>query len=176
MSAFMRAMRFVGDLDDEFYADERQRDVWNEASAVGFQVLNWGLVIAAAVLPWAAGRTGAWIALGLLIAWFIAGFLVLLYARRQDVDLYVVMPLWSPRAVVMVAIYLVAAAGVIFRLVLADSSEMSSTLSGALVGGSFGVAATVWWIFRTRRNARRADEEQDAAEAERVDGGGNKLH
>ncbi len=176
MSAFMKAMRFVGDLDDEFYADERQRDVWNEASAVGFQVLNWGLVIAAAVLPWAAGRTGAWIALGLLVAWATASFLVQSYARHLNVDVYVVMPLWSPRSVAMVAVYLVAAAGVILRLVLADSSEMGSTLSGALVGGAFGVAAVLWWISRSRRNARREDAALEAAEAERVDGDENKLH
>src|SRR5437868_6635333 len=41
MSAFERAMRAAGDLDDEFYLDERQRDVWNEAAAVGFQLFMW---------------------------------------------------------------------------------------------------------------------------------------
>ena len=59
MSAFVKAARFVGDLDDEFYADELQRDIWNEASAVGFQALLWIGLITGAILPFAAGVTGA---------------------------------------------------------------------------------------------------------------------
>lgn len=60
MSAFITAMRVVGDLDDEFYRDENQRDVWNEASAVGYQLFLWVGLVAAAILPWAAGTVGAW--------------------------------------------------------------------------------------------------------------------
>lgn len=33
------ALRWVGDLDHPFYNDERQRFVWYEASAIGFQLL-----------------------------------------------------------------------------------------------------------------------------------------
>lgn len=35
-SWFVRAAAVVGDLDSPFSAEERDRDVWNEASAVGF--------------------------------------------------------------------------------------------------------------------------------------------
>ncbi|MDH6675822.1 hypothetical protein M2284_000010 [Rhodococcus sp. LBL1] len=38
MSVFVNAMRVVGGLDDEFYRGERQRDAWNEAAAVGYQL------------------------------------------------------------------------------------------------------------------------------------------
>ena len=39
---FVRAARFVGDLGNPFYEEERQRDVWNEACAFGLQLLLWG--------------------------------------------------------------------------------------------------------------------------------------
>lgn len=32
---FMPVAAVLGDLDRPFYAEERERDVWNEASAVG---------------------------------------------------------------------------------------------------------------------------------------------
>jgi hypothetical protein len=34
----MAALRWIGDLDHPFYDDERQRYVWYEASAIGFQL------------------------------------------------------------------------------------------------------------------------------------------
>ncbi len=51
MAVFMKAARTIGDLDDEFYHDERQRDVWNEASAVGFQLAQWAALAGAAFCP-----------------------------------------------------------------------------------------------------------------------------
>lgn len=161
MSAFVKAMRFVGDLDDEFYADERQREVGNEAAAVGYQALNWALVIAAAILPWTAGRTGAWIAMGLLIAWALVGLMVMLYSRALDLDLYAVTPLWTLRSIVMSAVYLVGAVGVLMRLVADDAA----TWSGVWVGMAAGAAGAGFGIWRNRRNARRAEAELEAKEA-----------
>lgn len=96
MSTMMKALRFVGDLDDDFYKDERQRDVWNEASAVGFQLAYWIALIAAAILPWVAGRTGAWISFGLIIGWFVCSMVVLRYAQAHDVDVYASMRVRAP--------------------------------------------------------------------------------
>jgi hypothetical protein len=36
---FVRVAAVIGDLSNPFYGEERQRDVWNEASAVALQVL-----------------------------------------------------------------------------------------------------------------------------------------
>lgn len=166
MSAFVKAMRFVGELDSEFYADERQREVWNEASAIGFQFLSWALLAAAAVLPWVAGRTGAWVALGLLVAWAVGGFVVLTYARALEVDVYVVARLWTVRSIVTVAVYLVGAAGVILRLYLADAPDLGGTITGGAVGAAGGVAAVAWQISRTRRRARESERARDEVEAQ----------
>ena len=89
MSTMMKAMRFVGDLDDDFYKDERQRDVWNEASAVGLQSVFWAIFVSSAILPWVAGRTGAWISLALLIVALFGSLITIIYALRCDVDVYV---------------------------------------------------------------------------------------
>ncbi|MCX6477635.1 DUF2029 domain-containing protein, partial [Rhodococcus sp. (in: high G+C Gram-positive bacteria)] len=117
MSTMMKAMRFVGDLDDDFYKDERQRDVWNEASAVGFQFAYWITLIAAAILPWVAGRTGAWISLGLVIGWFVCSMVVLRYAQAHDVDVYASMKGLQPRSLVAGSVYLIALIGVVAQLV-----------------------------------------------------------
>ena len=87
MKVLMKAARVVGDLDDEFYADERQRDVWNEAAAIGFQLWLWSALVAAAILPWVAGTVGAWTAVGLLVAATVISLITQWYSRAHDVDL-----------------------------------------------------------------------------------------
>lgn len=52
---FVRAAAAVGDLGNPFYREERRRDVWNEASAVGFQLMLWLGLAAAAAMIWIAG-------------------------------------------------------------------------------------------------------------------------
>ena len=52
MSLCDRAAKVVGDLDHPFYEEERQRDVWNEASAVGFQTVLWGAMASACGMVW----------------------------------------------------------------------------------------------------------------------------
>lgn len=85
-SRFVRAASVLGDFDSPFYDEERDRDVWNEASAVGFQVLIWGLPLVAAASLWIVGAA-ALLPVGLLIAvWVIAAHVVLSYARRFGVD------------------------------------------------------------------------------------------
>ena len=83
MSAFTRTTRFVGDLDDEFYDDERQRDVWNEASAVGFQMFYWAAILGAAILAWTANTTGVWIALGILVVATFVSYATLGYSAAR---------------------------------------------------------------------------------------------
>jgi len=52
---FGRAARVVGDLDHPFYAEERRREVWNEAPAVGLQTLLWGALGLACAMAWIGG-------------------------------------------------------------------------------------------------------------------------
>ncbi|ERB54638.1 hypothetical protein EEB12_10010 [Rhodococcus sp. WS1] len=160
MSTMMKAMRFVGDLDDDFYKDERQRDVWNEASAVGFQFAYWITLIAAAILPWVAGRTGAWISVGLIIGWFICSMVVLRYAQAHDVDAYTSMKGLPPRVLMAGSVYLIALIGVVAQLV-ARPGDGISTWAGAGVGALVGVTAAVLGVKRHQQRAKRREAAEE---------------
>ncbi|MDJ0395972.1 DUF2029 domain-containing protein [Rhodococcus sp. G-MC3] len=159
MNAFMKTLRFVGDLDDEFYDDERQRDVWNEASAIGFQLFLWTALIAAAVLPWVGGRTGAFVALGLLIALSAITTLTTGYSWARGVNLYTASKIGRMRGFVSALIILIGYFGVWVKLHPGLSTDVSSW-AGGLVGGLLGggaVAAGIWYL--RRRNAKFENEE-----------------
>ncbi|MDV8021695.1 hypothetical protein [Rhodococcus sp. IEGM 1330] len=172
MSAFVRAARFVGDLDDDFYADELQRDTWNEASAVGFQSLLWIGLASAAILPYAAGVTGAWIAIGIIVALIVVAYVVIGYARARGIDMYTVQELRRPRLAIALALYLLGAGGALVRL-LAQGSDASAwtwigLAFGAAVGATAGVVG-VKWHQRRRRNAELAAEKAELQGFEETD-------
>ncbi|MCJ0902045.1 hypothetical protein [Rhodococcus sp. ARC_M6] len=160
MSTMMKAMRFVGDLDDEFYSDERQRDVWNEASAVALQSILWAAFVSAAILPWVAGRTGAWISLALLIVALLGSVITIAYANRRDVDVYLLSNYNRPRVVISIALYLVAAVGIIARLKF-DSYQESSTWVGALIGGIVGGGLAIAGVKLHQQRGKRREEAEE---------------
>ncbi|MBS9371721.1 DUF2029 domain-containing protein [Rhodococcus sp. B50] len=167
MTVFLKAARVIGDLDDEFYRDERQRDVWNEASAVGFQLTQWVALAAAALLPWLAGRPGAWTAIGILVAWFIVSIVTQLYARQRDVDLYATAKLWRPRSAAAAALYLVGVVGIFLRLHY-DSEPFENDLAtwaGRITGAAVALALLGGGFAWNRRRTRRRRAEEDARDA-----------
>ncbi len=83
--------------------------------------------VSSAILPWVAGRTGAWISLALLIVALFGSLITIIYALRCDVDVYVLSNYNRPRVVIGIALYLVAAVGIMARLKF-DSYEESSYL------------------------------------------------
>ncbi|MEU5842734.1 DUF2029 domain-containing protein [Rhodococcus sp. NPDC047139] len=169
MTAFLKAARFIGDLDDDFYRDERQRDVWNEASAVGFQVFSWAALLGAGILPWVAGRPGAWTALGILVVWFLASMTTTIYARLQDVDVYETSTLRRPRALAAFALYLAGIAGIFVYLRFGgetfdnDPATWAGRITGAVVG--LAIVGGLFALYRRRTRRRLADEDaRDALE------------
>lgn len=159
MSTFTKALRYVGDLDDEFYDDERQRDVWNEASAIGFQLFMWAAMIAAAILPWVAGRTGGWIGLGLLIATTAISVVTLGYSASRGVNLYTASKLGRARGIVVGVVLAVGYFGALIRLQPDVYSEVGSW-AGGVVGALVGGGAVALVIRRMRkRNAQFEAEE-----------------
>ncbi|MGA9873429.1 MAG: DUF2029 domain-containing protein [Rhodococcus sp. (in: high G+C Gram-positive bacteria)] len=159
MGAFVKTMRFVGDLDDEFYDDERQRDVWNEASAVGFQLFYWAALVAAAVLPWVAGVTGARIALGVLIVALVIGCATIGYSAVRGVNIYTAAKLGRVRGVVAAVLYGAGAVGVLVRLQPGVYAEAGSQVGG-LVGGvvGLGTVGALIWLMRRRRDRFENEE------------------
>lgn len=171
MSAFVKAARFVGDLDDEFYADELQRDIWNEASAVGFQTLLWTGLIAAAVLPFAAGVTGGWVALGIIAAMIAAAWVVLGYTRSRGIDMYTVQKLRRPRLAVFSVLYVLGAGGAGIRLLAHyGGGSLTSMWIAAAIGAPMGLAVVVVGIKRRQRRQRAAEQAAERAEQQNFGG------
>jgi len=79
--------RLVGDFGNPFYDEERQRDVWNEASAFGFQLVLWCSLLASTVLVWAVGAPALPYAMGLVVLVGSASLLTLGYAQRLGISL-----------------------------------------------------------------------------------------
>lgn len=159
MDAFTRTMRFVGDLDDEFYDDERQRDVWNEASAVGFQLFYWAALVSAAVLPWVAGEVGAVLACGVFAVSAVIGCATLLYSGVRGVNLYTASRMFRLRGVVAAAMILIGFVGVEHRLnpdLFAESSSWAGAITGGVVGG--GTVVLMIWLMRRRRDRFENEE------------------
>ncbi|MBM7416294.1 MULTISPECIES: DUF2029 domain-containing protein [Nocardiaceae] len=164
MSTFTTTMRFVGDLDNEFYDDERQRDVWNEAAAVGLQLHAFGGLIAAAVLPWVAGATGAWIALGIIVFGAVVNYAIIGYAKSKNVDLFAESRWFTARGNVTAALMLVALVGI--GVTLAPEKYLPSragtdTWAGLVVGGVVGGGAVALMIRRSRRRKEQFETEED---------------
>lgn len=82
---FVRAAGQVGDLGNPFYSEERQRDVWNEASAVGLQLALWLGLGAATAMVWLGGAEGLPYAVALVSVLGVTSGVAVLYAQRLGV-------------------------------------------------------------------------------------------
>jgi hypothetical protein len=83
---FVRTAAVIGDLSNPFYREERQRDVWNEASAVALQVLLWLNLLAATAAVWIVGADALPYVYALLGMIGVAGWIAILYAWSLGVD------------------------------------------------------------------------------------------
>ncbi|WP_415973185.1 hypothetical protein [Rhodococcus sp. 077-4] len=170
MSAFVKAARFVGDLDDEFYADELQRDAWNEASAVGFQSLLWIGLITGAVLPWAAGVTGAWVALGIFVALTSVSFVVLAYSRARGIDMYTSQEFRRARIAFAGVLTVLTGCGSMVRLLAHyGDGDLGPVAFGAAIGAPLGLAVAVVGIKMHQRRQRRIERAAEVAEQQAFD-------
>lgn len=84
---FFRAAALVGDLSSPFYGEERRRDVWNEASAVGLQLVVWLSLTTAAAILWIGSAEAVPYALVLLAVVGLPSLVSISYARRLDVSI-----------------------------------------------------------------------------------------
>lgn len=82
---FVRAAEVVGDLGNPFYREERQREVWNEACAVGLQVVLWLGAGAATAMVWLRGAPALPYVVALLSVLGVASTVSVLYARALGV-------------------------------------------------------------------------------------------
>ena len=152
---FVRTAGRIGDLGSPFYDEEHQRDVWNEASAVGFQLLLWLLPVAAVISVWVGGATAIPYALVMFFASGLTSWVVIAFARARGVDM------GSAEGVTLLRwrllTYLVLLGAFCTGVVRAtpESSFGRGASWGLLVGAVLGIAAVVW----SQRRSRRADDQ-----------------
>jgi hypothetical protein len=150
-SVFDRFAATVADFGSPFYAEERQRDVWNEASAFGFQLLLWAGVALSGAMFWLGGRPVAPYGLALLLLVGLGAMLVVLYARRLGVepDPRGAGPL---RLVMFLALYLLVLVGAVRTL----GSGNPGFLIGLVCGG--GTALVALYLGLRSRDRAVADD------------------
>jgi hypothetical protein len=153
---FDRFATAIGDLDSPFYREERDRDVWNEASAVGFQFLLWGILLAATTAIWVVGEPAQpYVLAGSLLVGG-ASVLVASYAHRRGVDGGAAEVLAASRGRVVTYGVLVVALAVGVVTDGARSSGLAeldvATVAGMVVGAgvTLGAAAAATRFARRR--------------------------
>ena len=151
---FVRTAGRIGDLGSPFYDEERQRDVWNEASAVGFQLLLWILPAAAVVSVWVGGGAAIPYALVMFLASGLASWVVISFAQARGVDLGAAEGITVLRWRLLAYLVLLAAfcAGAV-RAAPASSFGRGASW-GLLAGAVIGIAAVAW----SQRRARPAGD------------------
>ncbi len=138
----MRAAAGIGDFGNPFYAEERQRDVWNEASAFGLQLLLWLSMLTATISVWVFGAPAVPYALSLLALVSVAAIATASYAARLGVTDSTALKRAQMLCIVPYDALLVLFFVGVFRALppLADGGEGSGTFLfnvavGAAVGG-----------------------------------------
>jgi hypothetical protein len=151
-SPFLRAARAVGDFGNPFYEEERHRDVWNEASAFGFQLFLLTAFLFATVSIWLVGPPALrYVQVGMVLTGAIS-WLTLLYAQRLGVDVLQPQRLNRARMVPIVVLVLLLGAGML-RAAQDGSGFDRGTAAGAVTGFLLVLAFFVVTDLRTRRAA-----------------------
>jgi hypothetical protein len=156
---FDRFAAAVADFGSPFYAEERQRDIWNEASAFGLQLFLWGSLILSAAMFWVGGRAGLPYGLALLIFASLPSYFVLAYARRLGVDVPMKGSLRGWRLVAVLVAYTANLGGVAVAL---DQQRPSGGFLGGLLIGTAGAAGFLGGISWLQRQRRQRAEEADS--------------
>jgi hypothetical protein len=153
-SWFVRAAAAIGDLSNPFYAEERQRDVWNEASAVALQVLIWLHLLTATAVVWMVGADALPYVFALLAMIGIAGWIAILYSWSLGVHVEGRKRVSRRRLVPALAVAVLLVAGMLRAQtgeIVPDGSAVAGVLTG--VAAVLVVFTAASWYARRRADA-----------------------
>lgn len=157
---FMRMALAIGDLGSPFYQEERQRDVWNEASAVGFQAMLWLGAIVATVMIWVGRETAVPYALGLMAIVAAGSFITVRYAHGSGVNSVSPGRMLRVATILYLALLGAFAAGLLVSVDWYAGGFQGGAAVGAAVGCALGVVLVgglaAWRRFRQSGNADAA--------------------
>jgi hypothetical protein len=130
---------FVGDSSSPFYAEERQRDVWNEASAFGLQLVLWSALVLGTGTVWVVGAPAVpYVSVALVLVGVICT-LTVTYAQHLGVDLTVRESMLRWRLLPYVLLVVALTAGLLRAVGPLDTETVAGLVTGALVGGGCAV-------------------------------------
>jgi hypothetical protein len=155
----VRVAAFLGDLGNPFYREERQRDVWNEASAVALQVVVVLSLLAETAAVWIIGADALPYVYALLGIVGIAGWIAILYARSLGVNAEDPLRMWRPRMIPYLAVLALLAAGLVHATPQDTSSDDWSTTAGMVTGMVAGVALPVAGLVYARKRSRAREQD-----------------
>ena len=151
---FVRAAAAIGDLSNPFYGEERQRDVWNEASAVALQVLLSLNLLAATAAVWIVGSDALPYVYALLAMIGIASWIAILYSWSLGVHVEERKWVSRRRKIPFLVLAVVLAAGMLRAQtghVFADWSTVAGMITGA--AAVLVLFTAVRWYVRKRAGA-----------------------
>lgn len=152
-SAFMRLAAAVADFGDPFYAEERQRDVWNEDSAFGLQLLLWGVMVLAGIMLWVGGRPLLPYSVAVLAVAAVISYLVIAYARAKGVRVPWKSSVTKGRLVAVAVVVTALTAGA-----ARAAAEGNSGVSWLISAVPLGLGAVVGLALGARRDRRRREQ------------------
>ncbi|TFV65205.1 UNVERIFIED_ORG: hypothetical protein E4P37_10900 [Bacillus sp. AZ43] len=155
----VRSAAVIGDLSNPFYGEERQRDVWNEASAVALQVILWLSFVAATVAVWFVGEPAVPYVYTLIGIIGVASWVAVLYSWSLGVQID--NPAWLNRRRLAAVLVLAAllAAGLLRATASGIAVDDWSTVAG-MVTGAGAVLVVLALVSRSARK-RLAARDQD---------------
>lgn len=163
---FDKTARWIGDLDHPFYSDERNRFVWYEASAIGFQIMFLGTYFAAGAALWIAGSPALPFTAAMFAPTLLTAGVLKAYVARSDADYWPSgADLKRSRGLVVVAAIAFLLSGIVRAVMDIDSlgadASASESASDSFAGGFVpglvaGLAAVIAVsIYKNRTAARR---------------------
>jgi len=156
---FVRAAAVIGDRSNPFYREERQRDVWNEASAVAFQVLIWLHLSAATAALWFIGEDAVPYVYAPVAMIGLASWIAMLYAWSLGVDVPGTSRVQARLMVPIAVLVVLLAAGLIRATSGGGAFDDWSTVAGAVTGAGMALAVFAVGSWYTKRRLRTRDED-----------------
>ena len=156
---FVRAAAVIGDLGNPFYGEERQRDVWNEASAVAFQVLIWLHLSAATAVVWFVGADALPYVYALIGMIGVASWIAILYAASLGVRVDSRARIARGRKVPLAVLIVLLAVGMVRAQIDRPAFDDWSTVAGAVTGAGVVLALFLAVSWYARRRIGHADQD-----------------
>lgn len=164
---FDRSLRWIGDLDHPFYSDERNRFVWYEASAIGFQLVLIGSFLTVGLSLWVGGSAALPYCFAMMAPQLLALAAFQLFLKRHSAEYVPVMNDFKRRrGQVALAAYAFMISGLARALLDLNTGDPDSRFArfadGAFTGFLVGIPFAIIGFFLVMRRKAEAAERTES--------------